>query len=344
MLTLNKKTIRSIIVALLFIILLYFISKIYSIFTPFLLAFLIAYLLEPLVRFLEEKGVNRTWGIVIIYIALIGILSAIIIYTFPKLIIELNKFADTIPLYTEQIQGYITTLQNKYTRFSIPESIRMVINDTIQDMEDYLIDIARKIAQVFLQSLTKILDIILAPILAFYLLKDFELIKSQFLSVMPTAHRKDLISLGQQMDRVLKSFLRGHLLVALFVGSLTAIGLTLVKMEFALIIGMIAGAFNIIPYFGPLLSMIPAVGLALLQSQTLAIYVILIMFAVQQVEGNIISPKILGKSLGLHPLVIILALLAGGHLYGLFGMIFAVPLTGILKVLLSFIIEKIVEM
>lgn len=344
MLTLNTKTIRMLIVSLLFIFLLYFISKIYSIFTPFILAFLIAYLLEPLVRIVENKGVNRTWSIIIIYTIIIGSLSGIMVYTFPRLIIELNKFADTIPLYTEQIQGYITTLQNKYTRFAMPESFRMVINDTILDIENYLIDIARKIAQVFVQSITKIVDIILAPILAFYFLKDFELFKTNILTFMPTSTRKDVISLGQQMDKVLKSFLRGHLLVALFVGALTAIGLTLVKMEFALVIGMLAGAFNIIPYFGPLLSMIPAVGLALLQSKTLAIYVILIMFAVQQLEGNIISPKILGKSLGLHPLVIILALLAGGHLYGLVGMIFAVPVTGILKVLLSFLIKKLIEM
>jgi len=340
----NTKIIRLIILASLFIGLIYFLKIIFPILTPFFMAFFLAYLLNPLVDILEKKDINRTWGILLIYITLIGIISAGVIYGVPKIIVELNKFADTIPLYAKQAQSFIKVFQKNYSRVDIPESIRIITDDTINQVENYLIEIVRSVAQSFVYFFTKIFDIILAPILAFYLLKDFENIKGVFLNLIPAKYRKDLISLGQQMDKVLKSFLRGHLIVALFVGGLTALGLTIVKMEFAFVLGLIAGILNIIPYFGPIFGSIPAVSLALLQSKKMALYVLIIMVIVQQLEGNIITPRILGQSIGLHPLIIILALLAGGHLFGALGMILAVPFAGILKVLLTFIIKKTMEL
>jgi len=338
------KIIRIIILVVLFLLFLYFIILALPITTPFFIAFFLAYLLDPLVDWFEKKRISRIWGILIIYVSLILVISAGIIYGFPSIILELNKFADTIPLYAKQIQEYIKVWQNNYSKIDIPESIRVITDDTIEQAENFLIGIFKSAAQGFVYFFTKIFDIILAPILAFYLLKDLDEIKEWFLKLIPVVARKDVILLGQQMDKILKSFLRGHLIVAFLVGGLTTIGLSLVGMEFALVLGLIAGVFNIIPYFGPLFGIIPAVALALLQSKKMAIYVFIIMVGIQQIEGNIITPKILGKSIGLHPLVIILALLVGGHLFGILGMIFAIPLTGILKVLLSFIIKKTMEL
>ncbi|KJS83912.1 MAG: hypothetical protein JM58_11740 [Peptococcaceae bacterium BICA1-8] len=338
------KVIRIIILIILFLLLCYFIILALPITTPFFIAFLLAYLLEPLVDWFEKKRISRVWGILIIYVSLISVISAGIIYGFPRIILELNKFADTIPLYAKQVQEYIKVWQQNYSKIDIPESLRVITDDTIEQAENFLIAIFKSAAQGFVYFFTKIFDIILAPILAFYILKDFAQIKEWFLKLIPVVARKDIITLVHQMDKILKSFLRGHLFVAFLVGGLTAIGLSLVGMEFALVIGLIAGVFNIIPYFGPLFGIIPAVALALLQSKKIAIYVFIIMVVIQQIEGNIITPKILGKSIGLHPLIIILALLVGGHLFGILGMIFAIPLTGILKVLLSFIIKKTMEL
>jgi len=340
----NRKITRIIILVILVCLVLYLLFLILPISTPFFIAFFLAYLLDPVVDWFENKHINRTWGILTIYITLIIIISTGVFYGLPKIILELNKFADTIPTYANQVQEYIKIWQKNYSKVDIPESIRLITDDTIKQVENYLIEIFKKTAQAFVYFFTKIFDIILAPILAFYLLKDFDQIKEYFLKLIPAAGRKDIINLGQQMDKILKSFLRGHLFVALVVGGLTALGLSIIGMEFALVLGLIAGVFNIIPYFGPLFGIIPAVSLALLQSKKMALYVFIIMFIIQQIEGNIISPKILGKSTGLHPLMIILALLAGGHLFGILGMIMAVPLTGILKVLFSFIIRKTLEL
>jgi len=326
------------------LIFIYFLVLIFPIFTPFFLAFILAYLLDPVADMLEAKGINRTWGILLIYLTLIGIITIFIIFAVPKIINELNNLTDAIPIYTREIQNFIKMFQDNYSRVDIPESIRLIIDDTIKEMENYLLNIVQSIAQGIVYVFTKVFDLILAPILAFYLLKDFDRLKESLLNLIPVAYHKDLITLGQQMDKVLKSFLRGHFIVALIVGILTGIGLSLIGMKFSLVLGMIAGVFNIIPYFGPLFGIIPAVSFALLESKKMALYVLLIMIAVQQIEGNIISPRILGKSLGLNPIIIILALLAGGHLFGIAGMILAVPVTGILKVLLSFIFKKTMEL
>lgn len=339
----KRKIIKIVILLSFFLALIYFLKLIFPIITPFLIALIMAYLLDPLVDYLEEKGINRTWGILFIYFTLIIGIAAAIFYGLPRIIVELNKFIETIPLYAAQIQEYITGFQRDYSRVSIPDSIREITDETIKNIEDRLISIVKSTVQGLVFFLSKIFDIILAPILAFYLLKDFDNIKNWLLQLIPAGYRKDIVILGQQMDKVLKSFFRGHLIVAFIVGLFTTIGLSLIGMEFALVLGLVAGVFNIIPYFGPLFGIVPAVAFALLQSKKMAVYVLVIMTLIQQIEGNIISPKILGKSVGLNPLMIILVLLAGGHLFGIVGMIFAVPVTGILKVLITFILKKAME-
>ena len=337
----NKKKVIKIIVLLCIILLFfYFTILIFPIINPFFIALILAYLLDPLVDYFEGKGISRTWGILIIYSTLILAIATAIVYGLPRIIVELNRFVETIPLYATQIQDFITAFQRDYSRVAIPESIRDITDETIKNIENSLISIVKSIVQGIVYFFTKIFDIILAPILAFYLLKDFDNIKEWLLQLIPGSYRKDLVNLGQQIDKVLKSFFRGHLIVAFFVGILTTIGLSLIGMEFALVLGLVAGVFNIIPYFGPLFGIIPAVALALLQSKKMALYVLIIMTLIQQIEGNIISPKILGKSVGLNPLMIIFVLLAGGHLFGIVGMIFAVPVTGILKVLVTFILKN----
>jgi len=138
-------------------------------------------------------------------------------------------------------------------------------------------------------------------------------------------------------------FIRGHLLVASMVGVLTSLGLALVGVKFYLLLGIIAGIADLIPYFGPIIGAIPAVGLALLNSSQQALYVLLVMVVVQQVENNLLSPKILGDSVGLHPVVVIFVLLAGGHLFGILGMLLAVPLTAILRILVNYLYTLLVS-
>lgn len=340
----TKKTIRILIFAGLILGLAFFLKEIMSILTPFFIAFLLAYLLNPVVDWIEKKGINRSWSIIIVYIIITGLTVGILVYLIPKFLMELNKFADTIPKYAEQVQNNFKQIQKHYTKVDMPESIRTVINDTIMQVENYIIEIVKTITQSFLLFFTKAFDVILIPILTFYLLKDYKKFSSLLLKLIPLTYQDELLELTAKMDKVLKSFFRGHLLVALIVGFLTTFSLFLIKMEFALILGLLAGVLNIIPYFGAVLSIIPTLFLAYLQSKKTAFYALGIMLVIQQIESGIISPKILGDNLGLHPLIIIFVLLAGGHFWGIIGMILAVPFTAILKILLEFLLKKIIEL
>ena len=226
----NKKKVIKIIVLLCIILLFfYFTILIFPIINPFFIALILAYLLDPLVDYFEGKGISRTWGILIIYSTLILAIATAIVYGLPRIIVELNRFVETIPLYATQIQDFITAFQRDYSRVAIPESIRDITDETIKNIENSLISIVKSIVQGIVYFFTKIFDIILAPILAFYLLKDFDNIKEWLLQLIPGSYRKDLVNLGQQIDKVLKSF-SGSFNCSFFVGILTTIGLSLIGM------------------------------------------------------------------------------------------------------------------
>ena len=145
------------------------------------------------------------------------------------------------------------------------------------------------------------------------------------------------------MDNSLGSFIRGQLLISAIVGILIAVGLSIMGVDFALIIGLIAGIFNIVPYFGPIIGAVPAVVFALLKSPLTAVYVVLLFAVVNQVESSIISPNILGEHVGLHPVTVIFSIISGGYLFGILGVILAVPVTSIVKVTLRYVHNKLLQ-
>jgi predicted PurR-regulated permease PerM len=189
---------------------------------------------------------------------------------------------------------------------------------------------------------SQLLSVVFAPILAFYILKDAGLFRAKFLGIFPNSWRGEINSLLRELGDVLERFVLGELLVSAIIGVLTALGMLILGVKFAFIIGLIAGLAELVPYFGPFIGAIPAIGFALLKSQTTAIYAALVILVIQQLEGNVISPAILGGSVGLHPFLVVFALLAGGELLGIWGLILAVPVAAMLRVLCSFLLEKLV--
>jgi predicted PurR-regulated permease PerM len=141
--------------------------------------------------------------------------------------------------------------------------------------------------------------------------------------------------LGNQVDNVLIEFLKGHLMIAALVGLASGLASLLLGVKFPLLIGIIVGICDLIPYFGPILGAIPAVALALSQSLRLGVYMTIAIVVIQQIESNLVTPRIMSDRLGLHPLLIVFALLCGGNLFGIWGMLFAVPLVAVMKVVLQ---------
>lgn len=307
--------------------------RIWVVFIPFILGFLLAYILNPLVQLFEERNIPRVVAIVLVYLLLGAVIFLLIYYALPILFSDIYSLIDYIPQYTKSLQGYINELQINYSRFPMPETLRQITDELIVNAEKKALIIGHGLLESLLNLFTQLFNLILTPILSFYFLLEFNKLGKLILELLPVRYRAELEQIGTEINQVIKSLLRGNLLVSLLVGTLAVIGMSLVGMDFPLLIGVMVGITNFIPYFGAIISTIPAVLLALIKSKWLALYVLGLMIVIQQIEGNIISPKILGACVGLHPLVIVLALLIGGELWGLLGMLLAVPLAAVLKIL-----------
>jgi len=305
------------------------------------LAVLLTYILNPLVSLIERRGTPRAGAILLVYLALFFFAAGIFLYGVPRIIEQLNRLAETIPQYTEQVQEIVRSVQSHYIDLSIPDGMRQVIDERIRWVEDIILQQVRLTVAALIGAAGYIFKMLLAPVLAFYLLKDLQLIKKRAILTLPEEWRGDVAGILHEIDQVLGSFIRGYLFVAAIVGGLTAASMALLGMEFAMMLGLIAGITELIPYFGPVIGAVPAVGLAILHSKWLAIKVALAFLIIHQLEGNIISPKILGDKVGLHPLVVIFSLFAGGELYGLTGMLLAVPVAAVLRVVLNFVYRKV---
>ena len=336
----ERKTRRLIIFIILALASAYLLYLVRGLLFSFILAAFITYLLNPLVNAMERKGTPRTWAILLAYLALSFVGASIALYGVPRTIEQLNGLSETIPLYTEQIRELIQSIQTRYVSLNIPEAIKQVLDEQLQWVEGHMLEFVSKTVAALIGTVGYIFKILLAPVLSFYILKDLELIKKKAVMTVPEEWRKETFGLFKDIDRVLGSFIRGYLLVASIVAGMTTVAMAILGMEFALMLGLFAGLTELIPYFGPLIGAIPAVGLALLKSKWLGIKVALAFLIIHQLEGNIISPKILGDRVGLHPLIVIFSLLAGGELYGLTGMLLAVPAAAIIGTILKFIYFK----
>lgn len=307
---------------------------------PFIYALVIAYLLTPLVDRLEQRGLSRVAAILLLYLVLAALLVLLFVCVVPFSITELEAFADMVPTYTKEVTGWLNRMQHFYSRVALPAGLRQVVDETISRVEETVLSHIRSLAEFTLSLFSHALAIIIAPILAFYMLRDLTLIKGAFADLLPKADSRDVGYLLHELDVVLGGFIRGHLLVSLIVGLLSFAGLTILKVDFAFLIGIVAGIFDVIPYFGPVIGALPAIIIALLESPLKALYVAILFLIIHQLESTIISPKILGERVGLHPLTVIFAVLVGGQLAGIVGVLLAVPFTAVLKVFFCFLWQK----
>jgi predicted PurR-regulated permease PerM len=318
---------------------LYFLFLVKDILLSFFLGALIAFLLYRPVHFIESRGIRRTWAILLLYLLVLSALGLIVSVTLMGLGKELNELAELVPEYADQAQE----LAEQVDEYPLPKELNRIVDENLLRIKKLVYDGVRHFINDLYLFLGRILAIIFSPILAFYILNDWERIRDGGLRLFSPGARREITLILQQIDDVLFEFLKGHLTVSLFVGIATGISAALIGVKFPFLIGLIAGITNLIPYFGPFLGAIPAVAIALSQSWRLAIYMGIAIFIIQQVESEIITPKIIGEKLGLHPLVIVFALLSGGKLFGLWGLILAVPVVAVSKVIVKWGYLKLVE-
>lgn len=331
----TKKQLRLIVIMIFIAAIVYFLWLIRSELYPFLIALVLAYLLNPAVCFLEEKGLSRSLAISLVYIVLFTVVVLGGIRLIPIFLRELESFSGELPDILSKGEELFYLIQSQYQNSALPYSLRTAIDDSILSLQREGQNFTRELANSILGLVSHFIGIAITPILAFYFLHDWHENKEKIMSLVPCRWRHELLLAFKDMDKVLSGVIRGQITIALIVGILVSSGLYMFNVPFALLIGIAAGLLDIIPYFGAFIGAAPAIMLALLESPILAVKVALLFLVIHQLEGSIIGPKILGESVGLDPIAVIFFLFAGGKLFGVWGMLLGVPVAAIGKVVVK---------
>lgn len=311
--------------------------QMHIIWSPVVFAVAIVYVLNPLVNRLENRHVHRLLGSCLSYLILIAVLTAIGFLVIPIIRTQAVALAEEVPVIVDQISE---STQDLADRFNI--TIEMPGFDTVSDWfsqtenQQRLSDVASGVFDVAATVVEAILLFLLAPVLAFYMLVDAPSTRKVARSLVPEDLRDEAVHVAGLVSRALGGFVRGQLLVALIVGILTSFALWIIGLPLWLIIGAIAGLLNLVPFVGPTSGGILAVSVSLvLGDWKMAFWAAVAMVIVQQIDNHLISPVILRATVKLHPVIIILALLVGGSLAGLLGVLVAVPMAAVTKIILS---------
>lgn len=327
-----------ILIALLLLVELGFILKyififIKNIFLPFFIALIISYLLNPLVTMLNGNNrIPRSLAVLLIYIVFFGSITIISINAMPILVLEIKDLSEYIPSMIERFNSWLSDIRHNPSH-PLPDNFQNSIDSTIENLETKITESFSNITEWISNTINVVITIVLVPFLAFYMLKDYEILEKTVITFVPKKNRKKIIRVARDIDDALGNYIRGQLIVCAIIGVLAYIGYLIVKLPYALVLALIVALTNIIPYVGPIIGATPALLVSLSISWRMAVSVFIVNILIQLIEGNVVSPQIVGRKLNMHPLFIIIALLIGGKIAGILGLILAVPIFAILRVI-----------
>jgi predicted PurR-regulated permease PerM len=300
---------------------------------PFFIAGLIAYLLHPVIAKLEDWNIPRSMAILSIYLLFFGGIGYLIYRVYPATIVQLRDLSEQLPQFISMYQSIINQMYES-TSF-LPETVHDKMDELILRIESSIDNVLSRLVAGFTRIFDMVIIITVIPVLVFYFLKDYSKGKKLLKNYIPAKHRTKLSNILQGMNESLGGYIRGQLFVSLFVAVTAYILFEFLNLDYTLLLAIIMGVTNLIPYFGPIIGAIPAVAIAFTMSVNTVIFVIIAIFVIQLLESNLIAPYIVGKSIAIHPVAIIFALLLGGKISGVLGMILAVPLLTVLKVIIT---------
>ncbi|XEC97689.1 AI-2E family transporter [Paenibacillus tarimensis] len=300
---------------------------------PFIIAMIISYVLNPIVNLLADRKVPRSIAVLLIYAVFCGAITVVLMNVIPMVIEQMEQLNKHAPEFTMQAEKLMKNLNNSF----LPDSVRTGITHSLQELEKRLSEAVFSFLNNIGAMLNALFIAFIIPFLAFYILKDFEVFERTVITYVPRSHRKSTVRLFKDIDEALGSYIRGQFLVCLIVGLLAYIGYWLIGLPYALLMAGLVAVFNIIPYLGPFFGAAPALLVASTISVKMMLLVVMVNTVCQMLEGNVISPQVVGRTLHMHPLSIIFALLVGGELAGIIGMILAVPIFAAMKVVLQHI-------
>lgn len=308
---------------------------------PFLIAGVLYYLFRPIVSWFVKKNLPKGLAILTIYGIFLGLLTTIFYFVGPALSKQISHLIENIPTFSRAIEQKIINLQsNQFIQdFQLNERIepKELTYLITEKTEEFIFYLGNNILSIISTVTGTIILLIVVPFILFYLLKEGDKLQDNLTSFLPTKHKSEAKTILKDLDFALSSYIQGQIIVSVFVGTFVYIGYLIIDLEYSLILALIAMITNVIPFLGPFIGLLPALIVGLLTSWKMALYVLVVVVVVQQIESNLISPQVMGKKLSIHPLTIILILLFAGRFAGILGLLLAVPLYAVLKVIISHI-------
>ena len=308
-------------------------------FAPILISGFLFYCFKPIVTFLEKRGVSTTWGASIVMLLLVGIIVLLISSIIPSLVKQVTSLVSMTPKFIKEVETWVAevsrhpSLQNLDIQSYIDKwniSLANILQNAINGLSTGIGSFISSIAGIVMLVVT-------VPFILFYMLKDGHKMVPAIEKYFPEKHKNEMVGLLKKMSETIEKYISGQMIECLFVAVGTSLGYALIGIDYAFLFGCIAGLTNMIPYIGPYIGLAPAVLVTVFSDPWQAVFACIVVLVVQQVDGNIIYPNVIGKSLDIHPLTIIIILLVAGNLAGLLGMILGVPFYAVCKTVFIYV-------
>lgn len=311
----------------------FFLSKVYASLT---IAFVLAYLLDPIVEKMVKKGIRRDLAVVFVLFTFFALLILGSVAVVPKLLAQARELLLRLPAAYHGVVAALTPYSQLYLGYDVFHDVNKLI-ESLDDPATLVKPIGGFVQGIFARTfrlITTILGLLIIPLLSYYVLHEYPHLYKRFLYLVPHRHHKLVGELRARLDAVLGGFIRGQLVVSSILSAYYATAFAILRLDLALVLGLMAGFFNVIPYLGITSVALLTLLIAFIHNATVGTYIgIGVVYAVgMAAEGSFLTPRIVGRKVGLGPLTLIIALLVGGELLGLVGMLLAVPIAAIAKV------------
>ncbi|MDT3959736.1 AI-2E family transporter [Staphylococcus kloosii] len=312
-----------------------------TIVAPIIVSLILFYLFNPIVNLMERYNIPRVWGVSILFLVIIGVITLVVNLLIPLIGVQVKSFGHNFPHYVSKVNQFFDSV----TQYSIVADYHNQIQSHLTSLSkkipnmisDYTNGFSSKIKN-FAETLVNVgVVIVTTPFVLFFMLKDGHRFKEFSTNIIPPKFRKDYHDLLEKMSVQVGSYIQGQIIVSICIGILLFIGYSIIGLDYSLVLASIAAVTSVVPYLGPTIAISPAIIIALITSPIMLLKLIIVWTAVQFIEGHFISPNIMGKTLKIHPLTIIFILLSAGNLLGVVGVILGIPAYAILKVLVSHI-------
>ena len=322
-----------------------------SILLPFLAGLVLAYFLDPVADYLERKGLSRLAATIVILAVFLLVFALAIVIIVPVLATQMTEFAERFPSYVIRIReladsllGDLSFLDNYFQ--TTPGEMPSIVQDVLTQGGSFLTGIVQGIWTSGLALINIIGLFVVTPVVAFYMLLDWDKMVQRIDDCIPRDHVETVREIARDVNTAIAGFIRGQGTVCLLLGLFYAVALSIAGLNFGLLIGMFAGLISFIPYVGSLVGLVLSVGVALVQfwpDWVMILIIAAIFFGGQTIEGNFLQPKLVGDSVGLHPVWLMFALFAFGSLFGFTGMMIAVPAAAAVGVLVRFAVSRYLD-